>query len=163
MRAVLRGALLLGWLAACGGGSGAGSMRADDAGLPADLPDDFQGCPDGIDSLAPGLEARGERLTATVLAAMPEEAERYLNDWTVELRALDGSAAADAEVIRGETFMPVHGHDGRVQPKMTALPEPGRFQVDRLNFTMRGAWQVRLWLQSGSQSDYAVFDVCVAK
>lgn len=46
--------------------------------------------------------------------------------------------------------MPIHGHDGRVQPKMTALAEPGQFQVDRLNFIMRGPWEVRLWLRSSA-------------
>jgi hypothetical protein len=60
--------------------------------------------------------------------------------------------------------MPVHGHDGRVQPKLTALEAPGQFEVDRLNFTMRGPWEVRFWLRAESGAeDLVVFDVCVAK
>jgi len=169
---VLGTALVCG-LIACGDDADAhdedaGQSRARDAGpiadMPADAEGDFKGCPDGIPNVAPGLLAVGERLALKVVAAMPAEPERYLNDWTVELSSLDGSPDAEAEIVRGQTFMPVHGHDGRVQPRMKALAEPGRFQVDGLNFTMRGPWEVRLWLRSGAQEDdYAVFHVCVAK
>jgi YtkA-like len=132
--------------------------------MPDEVEDDFQGCPAGFPSVAPELKTMGGHLAVKVVAAMPEEPERYINDWTVELSSLDGSPAPDAEIVRGQTFMPIHGHDGRVQPQMTALSEPGQFQVDRLNFTMRGPWEVRLWLRSGSvASDYVVFNVCVAK
>jgi hypothetical protein len=134
------------------------------ASAPSGDDDDFKGCPAGYPNVAPGLQAAGALLAVDVTAAMPEEPERYLNGWTVELSSLNGEPAPDAEIIRGETFMPVHGHDGRVQPRMTALDEPAHFQVDALNFTMRGPWEVRLWLRSGTgEDDYVVFDVCVAK
>lgn len=149
--------------AACSGNDD-GVLTAEDAGALADDEDDFKGCPEGIPSFAPGLQTMGEHLAVKVIAAVPEEPERYLNEWTVELDAPDGTPAPDAEIERAETFMPVHGHDGRVQPQMTALSEPGQFRVDRLNFTMRGPWQVRLWLRSDAlEDDYVVFDVCVAK
>lgn len=166
---LVRSVLLVGCLAACDGNADdpsidAGQRGALDAGGPADAEDDFQGCPAGIPSFEPGLQAMGEHLAVKLIAATPAEPERYLNSWTVELGSLDGSPAPDAEIVRGETFMPVHGHDGRVQPQMTALAAPGQFQVDRLNFSMRGPWQVRFWLRSGSlEDDYVVFDVCVAK
>jgi hypothetical protein len=155
--------LLACWLVACAGDSD-DAVAADDAGVLTDAEDDFKGCPEGFASLAPGLQTTGEHLAVKVLAAVPAEPERYLNNWTVELGTLDGSPAPDAEIVRAETFMPVHGHDGRVQPQMTALSEPGQFQVDRLNFTMRGPWEVRLWLRSAElEDDHVVFDVCVAK
>jgi hypothetical protein len=60
--------------------------------------------------------------------------------------------------------MPLHGHDGRVEPGVKALATAGQFQVDRLNFSMRGPWEVRLWLDSASVAeDRLVFQVCVTK
>jgi YtkA-like len=110
------------------------------------------------------LRSAGEQLAVSVVAAMPEEPERYINQWTVELERLDGASDPDAAIVRGETFMPIHGHDGRVQPNISALSDPGRFEIDRLNFTMRGPWEVHLWLRSGTgDDDYVVIDVCVAR
>jgi hypothetical protein len=150
-------------LIACAGDSHDPAGPAHDASAHA-YDDDFQGCPDGIPSVAPGLHGAGEQLAVSVVAAMPEEPERYINQWTVELERLDGAPDPDAVIVRGETFMPIHGHDGRLQPEAGALPLPGRFEVDRLNFTMRGPWEVRLWLRSGAgDDDYVVIDVCVAR
>jgi len=145
----------------CGLIACAGDSEALDAGT--EVEDDFQGCPDGFASVAPGLEIEGQHFRVKVLDATPAQPERYLNAWTVQLTSLKGTADPDAVIVRGETFMPVHGHDGRVQPQMRALSERAHFQVDRLNFTMRGPWEVRLWLRSGSQDDYVVFNVCVTK
>jgi hypothetical protein len=95
---------------------------------------------------------------------MPSEPERYLNSWSIAVDSLTGSPAVDAEIERGQTFMPVHGHDGRVVPEISPTGEPGQFRVERLNFSMRGPWEVRFWLRSPSLGeDYAVFHVCVAK
>lgn len=138
----------------------AGMSAADD---PDD--DDFKGCPPAIPAVMPGLRAAGAHYALQLLAAKPEQPERYSdNAWTVELSALDGSSVADAKIVRGQTFMPIHGHDGRVDPNVQALSTPGQFQVARLNFSMRGPWEVRLWLHSASvDEDYVVFQVCVAK
>lgn len=126
--------------------------------------DDFKGCPADIPAFAPGLLARGQKLRLELLAAQPAEPERYANDWDVELSTLEGAPAADASIVRGQTFMPVHGHDGRVEPEITALPAPGHAHVARLTFTMRGPWEVRFWLRDAlAQDDYAVFKVCVSQ
>ena len=126
--------------------------------------DDFHGCAQAYASTATGLEISGEHLTVKVLDAMPAEPERYINRWTVELQTPGGSPATAATLVRAQTFMPVHGHDGRVEPRPQPLAEPGRFSLDRLNFSMRGPWEVRLWLRSAAgEEDYVVFDVCVAK
>jgi hypothetical protein len=129
----------------------------------AEPDDDFKGCPAEFPTFEPGLHSAGAHLSANVLGAMPAEPERYLNDWTVELTA-DGAPAMGASIVRGQTFMPVHGHDGGVQPQPKSLTAPGQFEVDRLNFTMRGPWEVRLWLSTAAkEDDYLVFKVCVAK
>lgn len=128
------------------------------------VPDDFVGCPGGVPAAAPGLSAKGQRLTVDVVAAVPAELERYINGFTVELRTQDGAPAPRAQVVRAQTFMPLHGHDGGVLPRVTHLTEPGRVQVERLNFIMRGPWEVRLWLRTeAGEDDYVTFTVCVAK
>lgn len=154
---------LLGLASACGSSADAGSAGAlaSAAGTAAD---DFKGCPEGIPQFEPGLKAEGMQLTASLIAAMPTEPERYNNDWTVSVRKRDGSPAPDAKISRGQTFMPIHGHDGRVDPALESLSNPGEFQLSRLYFSMRGPWEVRLWLQaSGVPEDYVVFHICVAK
>jgi len=172
VRATPQSLLVVCWLAACAGDEATSNdSHAEHAGdaaasgaHDADMDDDFQGCPDRFNSQAPGLEVEGQHLAAKVITAMPPEPERYINEWTVELSSLDGSPARGAKIIRGQTFMPVHGHDGGVQPRLTALSEAEQFEVDGLNFTMRGPWEVRLWLRSeASEDDYVVFEVCVAK
>lgn len=148
------GLLLASGAAACGGD--VASQPEEHIG--SELEDDFRGCPAEIPEFGPGLQAAGEHYQAKVISADPSEPERYSNDWSVEL------SAPDVQITRAQTFMPIHGHDGRVLPEITALAEAGQFELGRLNFTMRGPWEVRLWLQSPSVAeDYLVFQVCVAK
>ena len=147
------------WLigsAACSGDEDLGNEH--DAQHGAEPEDDFKGCPPEVPVFGPGLEAEGEPHRVRLISAQPVEPERYRNDWVVEL------TPPDAQLVRGQTFMPVHGHDGRVQPEFKALAQPGQFAIERLNFTMRGPWEVRLWLSSpAAAEEYVVFDVCVAK
>lgn len=127
--------------------------------------DDFKGCPEGIPDFD-GLSAVGEEkvFAVRVTEAMPAEPERYINNWTVEITTADGEPVDDVQIDRARTFMPIHGHDGNVQSVITPLDEPGEFDVEKLNFTMRGPWEVQLWLYSESLGeDYVVLDVCVAK
>jgi hypothetical protein len=145
-------------VAACSGDSDPGIEH--DAQQGDEPEDDFKGCPPDVPVFGPGLkaEAEGEPHSVRLISSEPEEPERYRNDWVVEL------TPPDAQLVRGQTFMPVHGHDGRVQPEFKALETAGQFAIERLNFTMRGPWEVRLWLSSAAAAEeYVVFKVCVAK
>jgi hypothetical protein len=142
--------------AACSGAAEAGTEH--DAAHAEHEQDDFKGCPAEIPAFAPGLQAMGKRYSVKLVSAEPAEPERYENDWVVEL------GSAETEIVRAQTFMPVHGHDGRVEPELTTLASPDQWSIARLNFTMRGPWEVRLWLRGAPmEEDYAVFHVCVAK
>jgi hypothetical protein len=130
----------------------------------SDSGDDFQGCAATVPTSAQGLQVMGAHVAVRVVDATPAEPEQYLNHWTIELQTPDGKPEEGAQPVRAQTFMPLHGHDGIVQPRITGLATPGQFAVDRLNFTMRGPWEVRFWLRSSAnEDDYAVFSVCVAK
>lgn len=159
------GALLL---FACGSDE-ANETSARDAAVEAAVPDDeteFVGCPDTLSAFELGMEAAGAqgKLKAKLISASPAPPLRYLNDWTVELLDASGAPLEDATIRSARPFMPVHGHDGNVQPVVTPLNERGRFAVNGLNFNMRGPWQVQLSLRSPSAGDDdVVFEICVAE
>jgi hypothetical protein len=178
MKLTRKKAALFGLLtvAACGGSEGTQTDQASShaghagQGSSAELADDFKGCPASVPAFAPGLRAEGKHFAVTLVSSKPEVPERYTNSWTVSLSTLDGQGeqagqpAQGLAITRAQTFMPVHGHDGRVVPVLTPQPTAGEVLIDKLNFSMRGPWQVRLWLRSDSvEEDYVVFLVCVAK
>lgn len=164
-------------LAACGGAAAPPDPHehpAVDAGQDADeepaadgeAEAAFEGCPDSVPPFALGMQARVVEgsIHASVIEASPAPPMRYLNDWTVELSDAQGNALEDVRIESARPFMPVHGHDGNLQPKVRALSEPGRFSVADLNLFMRGPWEIQLRLHAESAGDgYVVFDVCVAE
>jgi hypothetical protein len=138
----------------------------DDAAsdLPDASPEDdgFMGCPPGVAQLTLNGEASGARITASVVAASRVPARRYLNDWTFRFRDASGAPLNDVTVVSARTWMPVHGHDGLVIPQILSGGE--QVQVRRLNFNMRGPWEVQLALRSASAgADDVVFHVCIAE
>ena len=138
---------------ACGG-----EADESDAQSQQELDDDFKGCPPELPVFGPGLEVESGKYKITLISAQPAEPERYENDWVVELNP------PEAVLVRGQTFMPIHGHDGRVEPAVKPAFSPGQLAIERLNFTMRGPWEVRLWVSSaGATEQLLVFNVCVAK
>lgn len=124
----------------------------------------FEGCPDSTPSFALGMQAVGEQgnLNATLLAASNIPPLRYLNDWDLKLTAADGSPLSEAQIVMARPFMPVHGHDGNVQPKVSALGTPGEFRITGFNLIMRGPWEIQLAASSpDTGDDYLVFHICV--
>lgn len=171
MKAHSRGVALLLLLAACGGDDTEAPAR-DAAVDAADAPEQdaeeaaFVGCPDTTPPFTLGLTAQGKqgKLAAKLISASRVPPLRYLNDWTVELTDAAGEPLADATIRSARPFMPVHGHDGNVQPVVKPLSQPGRFAVNGLNFNMRGPWEVQLGLRSPSAGDDdVVFEICVAE
>ena len=141
-------------------------------------------CPDTIPELfageTTGSEATGVKslVKARVIAADNLPPQKLLNTWTIELTDLQGEPLPDAELVEFCTFMRVHGHGSGPLGGITALDEPGRFEIERMNFVMRGPWEVQLAVnpngEAGSElarapdcrgseagADYIVFDVCV--
>ena len=160
--------------AACGG-DGPVEQRPHDAGTAADAAEDespegeeaaFQGCPDSLPAFALGMQARVVEggIQARLVAASPAPPLRYLNDWTVEFADAEGNALEDVRIESARPFMPLHGHDGNLQPKLRGLSAAGQFSIADLNLFMRGPWEIQLRVHSESAGDgYVVFDVCVAE
>ncbi|HTU61828.1 MAG TPA: hypothetical protein VMF89_25400, partial [Polyangiales bacterium] len=110
-----------------------------------------------------GMQAEGElgHITGTLIDASKKPPLRYINDWTVEFVDGAGQPIEDVAIRMARPFMPVHGHDGNLAPKVRMV-QPGRFEVDDLNLHMRGPWEIQFQLRSASAGDdYVVFHVCV--
>lgn len=135
------------------------SHGMEDAGHVEKVP-----CPASTPEFVLGLEATGKdgHVTARLLDADWIPPRKGTNDWSVEFLDADGMPVEDMEITKAESFMPVHNHDGRYPPTITALDDPGTFQLDNINLHMGGPWEVRFTVDSESAgSDYIVFNVCV--
>lgn len=166
-RAFTASACLLGSLLWSCGSDGAPSTTAEaDASTPSEGDAaDYRGC-EGLAPFELGMQATsdGGELRAELLAATPAPPARYRNDWTVQLRAADGSVLADGAITHARTFMPLHGHDGGIVPVITSLKEPGQVRIERLNLSMRGAWEIQLTVSApGVGEDRIVFHVCAVE
>lgn len=135
-----------------------------DSDEPATRPDTmYVGCPASTPPFALGMEALGKlgRIRARLVAARPTPPARYRNDWELAFFGPRGERLDDVSVARARPFMPVHGHDGNVQPTVRPVAD-AQIAVDYLNLNMRGPWEVQLAVQSRSLGDdEMVFHVCV--
>ncbi len=126
----------------------------------------YEGCPESTPEFALGMRAVGKdkRVTAELVAATPAPPMRYLNDWELRFFSTESDALlSDVSISQARPFMPVHGHDGNILPKLTLL-EDGGYRVASLNLNMRGPWEVQLNVSSASLGDdYIVFHVCVSE
>ncbi|MDB4988005.1 MAG: hypothetical protein JWN04_3183, partial [Myxococcaceae bacterium] len=108
--------------AALDGGLSDAARLADAAASLANEDDGFEGCPDSVPAFALDMQATGEQghINATLLAASNVPPLRYLNSWTVAFSA-QGAPLSDVVLTKARPFMPVHGHDGIVQPMVESL------------------------------------------
>jgi hypothetical protein len=157
-RRILFGVLLC--LAACGDRAD----NEDHTGNTAETAE-FVGCPDTIPAFSFGMSTTSGdgRIAATLLKSSPVPPARFFNDWTVEFESADDAPLEDVTLRSVRAFMPVHGHYGTPDPRLTQHEdEPAVFDLDALNLFMRGPWQIKLAVSSPSsgQADL-IFDVCV--
>jgi hypothetical protein len=138
---------------------------------PDNIPEFFAGDTSGMEVMGDNMEIK-----ARLIAADPAPPQRFRNDWTVELMTPDGAPLEDAEIVKACAFMPVHGH-GLGPRAITPGDGPGRFNLEGLNLSMRGPWEVQLAVESASVpaataratncdtaqgTDYLAFSICVA-
>lgn len=151
-----------------GNGHGGEHAGAQDAGE-ADAEDTGSSvapvsCAASIPRVPTDIESAGadKLLRAKVASADYEPARKYTNTWSIDITDEHGNPLADAEISNVRTYMPVHGHDGKITPTVTSAAEQGRFTFANLNFTMTGPWQVQFGVSSTSMGkDRFMLDVCV--
>lgn len=126
---------------------------------------EFEGCPDTIPSFALGMSTASKdgSIQAALLQASPAPPARFFNDWQIAFKTADDAPAADVVLQRARAFMPVHGHYGTPDPRLTQHgADPSVFDVDKLNLFMRGPWQVILMLSTPQTGPTElIFEVCV--
>jgi hypothetical protein len=160
-------AALLG-LPACGGDSGDGGGAVMDAAA-GDSGITFIPCTDDprVDHYSAGMEKAGAmgKLKMKLLSSEPAPPAQPLDVWTVEITDPAGAPQSDLTLV-ASPYMPDHRHAPPVPPLVSALPEPGRYRIERINLFMAGVWQVKLNATSASNpalSDAAIFLFCVER
>jgi hypothetical protein len=56
-------------------------------------------------------------------------------------------------------IMPEHGHGLPTEPRLTQEPEPGRYLIEAVRFSMRGYWRMSLEIAGCGLPDLASFDL----
>lgn len=119
---------------------------------PADLPEMRIGMrAQGLNGLV-----RGELIDADAIPVV-----QYHNAWTVAFTGPDGEAMSDVELVRAQTFMPAHLHDGRHEPVLDEPDAKGNYRVEELNIWMEGPWEVRFFVDTPEGEDTVIFEVCL--
>lgn len=144
--------------AAHAGGHDAGGHSGHDEDVPCN--------PATHVGLMPGLSfpvGNPGGMTVRILSSDPMRArQKVRNDWVVEVLDASGAPVTDVEATAASAWMEVHMHFGLPAPKIMKQPEPGRFLLDNINFSMRGPWDVQLTLQRGeARPETAKLSICV--
>ncbi|HEX6363258.1 MAG TPA: FixH family protein, partial [Albitalea sp.] len=118
-------------------------------------------------ALAGCVQHHGTRAPLDLSLTRPTEAGRYvveiappqqplpvnrIHSWQVVVRTADG-APVDGATIRVSGGMPEHGHGFPTQPRVSPQPEPGRYVLEGMKFSMTGWWEIRLDVQSRLGTD----------
>lgn len=126
---------------------------------------EFVGCPETIPPFELGMSVSSSdgRIQAALVRAVPSPPAKFFNDWTVKFTGADAADLDDLTLQSARAFMPVHGHYGKPDPKLTVHDdEPAVVDLDDVNLFMRGPWEVTLSVTSLSAGDAdLVFHVCV--
>lgn len=144
-------------LAACGTGSSASAQPdADDA-----LACETSG---RADTYVAGLEKQGSagQLSFKLVQATPSPPARYLNEWTIQINAVDGGAPTTGATLTVTPWMPDHQHGaGAYTPKVDEMTG-GAYDVKQINTWMPGYWEITVDATAGSVHDTAVYKFCIS-
>lgn len=139
----------------------AGSPAAGDSpsGVLQQLP-----CMDG-DSVEFGSAVTGDEgvVSAALIDASPWPAERFENDWTVQLMRPGGAPFPEASIVSARSYDPTHGIAGLSEPSVIPQAEPGSYRIEGLHFLLRSAWEVQIEVDSPDGDDFIVLPVCVIR
>lgn len=81
-----------------------------------------------------------------------------IHTWLVGVNDPQGMPVEGARVVF-DGGMPAHGHGLPTVPEQTIEVQPGIYRIDGVKFSMIGAWELSVDINSGDQSDSARFDL----
>jgi hypothetical protein len=125
--------------------------------------DDEVPCDANYPSFTPGMSVKAGAFTVKVQAITPAPPrQKTRNDWTVQVLDASDQPVSGLTLVNPASFMPVHNHGGRTPPVASAGTEPGTYKLERIDFIMRGPWQVLFDLQqNGAAVGKATVQICV--
>lgn len=100
---------------------------------------------------------RQSRFRVTV-KQRPDAALNTPQSWVLHVALPDGKAVDGAKLLVAGG-MPQHGHGMSTQPQVSALPTPGDYRVDGLQFSMPGWWEVKVHVSDGRSEDFVSFNL----
>lgn len=113
------------------------------------------------DSFAIGLSKSGSLVRATFVSSDPAPPIKGDNTWVLDFTDLDGAPLVDATIV-AVPMMPDHGHGTPINAVVTALAEPGRYEITPVNLFMTGLWQTTIDITlTGGEQDSLMFAFCV--
>ncbi|MET0286222.1 MAG: hypothetical protein ABW352_17210 [Polyangiales bacterium] len=120
-------------------------------------------CDAAYPSFTPGMSVKAGELTVKVQAITPAPPrQKTRNDWTVQVSDAAGQPVSGLTFLNPASYMPVHRHGGKTPPVVSPGTEPGTYKLERIDFIMRGPWQVLFDLQqNGATVGKATVQICV--
>jgi hypothetical protein len=111
----------------------------------------------------PGRTVKAGDLTVKLLSVSPEPPRQQTpNNWLLEVVDSAGAPVSGVEIKNPDSYMKVHLHHGRTQPKVVPQSEPGKVQLSAIDFKMRGPWQVNFdVVVAGGKPTAASIWICV--
>lgn len=139
-----------------------GEHNHDDPVADVDL-DAATPCSAEYPSFTAGMSKPAGALTVKLMSISPEPPrQKVKNDWTVQVVDASGAPATGITLANADSYMPVHRHHGKTLPYTNTTSEPGGAQITKIDFIMRGPWQVLFdVLQNGTKVGTATFQICV--
>ncbi|HJV63265.1 MAG TPA: FixH family protein [Albitalea sp.] len=80
-----------------------------------------------------------------------------IHTWRIALRTAAGEPVQGA-TIEVSGGMPEHGHGFPTQPRVSPQPEPGRYLLEGMKFSMTGWWEIKLSVRSPLGTDEVTFN-----
>jgi len=81
-----------------------------------------------------------------------------IHRWTLHVADIDGKAISNAQLVI-EGGMPEHNHGLPTSPAVTASLGDGDYQVEGMRFHMRGYWEIRVSIDTGTTRDSVTIDL----
>lgn len=114
------------------------------------------------DDFAIGLSKSGSSVRATFMSSDPAPPFKGDNTWVLSFSDLEGAPLTDLDMVVIPT-MPDHGHGTPINAVVTALEQPGQYEITPVNLFMAGYWEIAIdvTLPGDGGQDSLVFGFCV--
>lgn len=120
-------------------------------------------CTGAYKPFSQGMTTKAGDLTVRLVSVSPEPPRQQTpNNWLLEVVDAAGAPVSGVAIENPDSWMEVHKHHGRTQPKVVPQADPGKVQLSAIDFKMRGPWQVNFdVVVAGGKPAAASFSICV--